>query len=83
MAIISLISIVQKHFKLLTPPPKVWVSSLSVDGKGMLALTTMKKLKSGCHFNNINHTEKFQITDPPKFGSLIFRVLMEIEYQPL
>ena len=26
----------------------------------------MKKLKNGCHFVNINHTEKFQITDPPK-----------------
>ena len=26
----------------------------------------MKKLKNGCHFININCTEKFQITDPPK-----------------
>ena len=26
----------------------------------------MKKLKNGCHFVNINCTEKFQITDPPK-----------------
>ena len=26
----------------------------------------MKKLKNGCHFINIDHTEKFQITDPPK-----------------
>ena len=26
----------------------------------------MKKLKIGCHFININHTEKFQITDPTK-----------------
>ena len=26
----------------------------------------MKKLKNGCHFVNIDHTEKFQITDPPK-----------------
>ena len=25
----------------------------------------MKKLKNGCHFININHTEKFQITDHP------------------
>ena len=26
----------------------------------------MKKLKNGYHFINIDHTEKFQITDPPK-----------------
>ena len=26
----------------------------------------MKKLKNGCHFINIDRTEKFQITDPPK-----------------
>ena len=26
----------------------------------------MKKLKNGSHFVNINRTEKFQITDPPK-----------------
>ena len=26
----------------------------------------MKKLKNACHFINIDHTEKFQITDPPK-----------------
>ena len=26
----------------------------------------MKKLKDGSYFVNINHTEKFQITDPPK-----------------
>ena len=45
----------------------------------------MKKLKNGCHFVNIDHIEKFQITDPPKFGSLIFQVLMDMEYycQPL
>ena len=27
----------------------------------------MKKLKNGCHFININCTEKFQINNPPKF----------------
>ena len=27
----------------------------------------MKKMKNACHFINIDHTEKFQITDPPKF----------------
>ena len=26
----------------------------------------MKKLKNGCHFFNIDCTEKFSITDPPK-----------------
>ena len=26
----------------------------------------MKKLKNGCHFFNIDHFEKFPITDPPK-----------------
>ena len=26
----------------------------------------MKKLTNGCHIININHTEKFQITNPPK-----------------
>ena len=26
----------------------------------------MKKLKNGYHFVNINRTEKFQITNPPK-----------------
>ena len=44
-----------------------------------------EKLKNGCHFVNIDRTEKFQITDPPKFGSLVFRVSTETEYhcQPL
>ena len=35
-----------------------------VDGISMLAI--MKKLKNGCHLVNIDRTEKFQITDPPK-----------------
>ena len=129
MSTISLISITQKNFKLLTPPkvwvsgfpsvkgngisalaimkklkngchfinidcmekfqitdphPKVCVSSfLSVDRNGISALAIMKKLKNGCHFVNINHTEKIQITDPlpPKFGSPVFQVSTEMEYQ--
>ena len=40
----------------------------------------MKNLKNGCHFVNIDHREKFQITDPPKFGSLVFQVSTEMEY---
>ena len=32
----------------------------------------MKKLKNGCHFFNIDHMEKFQISDPPKVCVSIF-----------
>ena len=31
-----------------------------------ITISHYKKLKNGCHFVNIDHTEKFQITDPPK-----------------
>ena len=60
----------------ITEPPKVWVPSFpSVNGNGISALAIMKKLKNGCHIININHTEKFQITDPPpKFGSPIYPI---------
>ena len=40
-------------------------SFLSVDGNGISVSAIMKKLKNGSHFVNIDHTEKFQITDPP------------------
>ena len=54
-------------------------SFLSVDRISVSAI--MKKFKNGCHFIYINHTEKFQITDPPpKFGSPVFQVLTEMEY---
>ena len=57
----------------ITEPPKVWVSSfLSVNGKGISALAIMEKLKNGCHFINIDHTKKFQITDPPQILGLRF-----------
>ena len=66
MAAISLILIVRKNFKLLTPS-KVWVSGFpSVNRNGISVLAIMKKLKNGCHFFNINHMEKFQITNPSK-----------------
>ena len=66
MALILLILIVQKNFKLMTCP-KVWVSGFpGVDGNGISASAIMKKLKNGSHFVNIDRTEKFQITNPPK-----------------
>ena len=67
----------------ITEPPKVWVSSfpsVNVNRKSVLAI--MKKLKNGHHFININHTEKFSnYQQPQKFGSPVFWVLMETEYQ--
>ena len=37
----------------------------------------MKKLKNGCHFINIDHMLKFQITDPPPmFGSFCPKFLL-------
>ena len=67
----------------ITEPPKVWVSGfLSVNGNRISVSAIMKKLKNGCHFINIDCMEKFQITDPPpKFGSPVFRVSMETEFQ--
>ena len=50
------------------PLPKVWVSSfLSVNKNRISELAIMKKLKNDHHFINIDHTEKFQITDSLKF----------------
>ena len=67
MALISLISIIRKIFKLPTPRLKVWVSGfLGVNRNGISASAIMKNLKNGSHFVNIDRTEKFQITDPPK-----------------
>ena len=37
-----------------------------VDRNGISPLAIMKKLKNGCHFNNIDCTEKIQITNTPK-----------------
>ena len=37
-----------------------------VNGNGISPSAIMKKLKNGCHFINIDCTEKFKTTDPPK-----------------
>ena len=54
----------------------LWISEC-----GISVLAIMKKLKNGWHFFNINRIKKFPITDPPKFGSLVFQVSKEMEYQ--
>ena len=81
MAAISLISIVQKHFQLPTPPkfgsPVFWVSTeteyqhwpLWKNWK-MAAIPLISIIR-----------KNFQLLSPPKFGSPVFRVLTETEYQ--
>ena len=45
---------------------KIHVSSFpSVNRNGISVLAIMKQLKNDRHSINIDHTEKFQITDPP------------------
>ena len=52
---------------------KIHVSGfLNVDGNGISASAIMKKLKNGCHFINIDHMEKFQITNAPQSLGLRF-----------
>ena len=71
-----------EKFQIIDPLPKVLISGFpSVNGNGILVSAIMIKLKNGCHFVNIDHMEKFQITNPPKFGSPVFQVLTEMEYQ--
>ena len=55
--------------------------SINVNGNRISVLAIIKKLKNGCHLVNIDRTEKFQITDPPKIGSPVFQVSTEMEYQ--
>ena len=68
MAAISLILILQKNFQLLIPTnfgsPVFWVlTEMEYQCQPLL-----QKLKNGCHFFNIDLTEKFPINDPlPKF----------------
>ena len=62
-----------EKFQFTNPSPKVWVSGFpSVKRNGISALAIMKKLKHGCHFVNIDHTEKFQITYPSQSLGLQF-----------
>ena len=66
MAAISLISFIWKKFKLLTPLQSLGLWFSECHRNRISASAIMKKLKNGCHFINIDDTEKFQITDPPK-----------------
>ena len=52
------------------PPPSQSLGLFfCVDRNGILVLAIIKELKNDRHFMNINHMEKFQITDPaPKVG---------------
>ena len=57
----------------ITDTPNVCVSGfLSVDRNGISVLAIMKKLKNGCHFFNIDRTEKFSITNPQSLGLPFF-----------
>ena len=80
MALISLMSIIRKNFKLLTPQ-SLGLRFSQCQQKRNISVGHYEKLKNASHFVNIDHMEKFQNTDPPKFGSLVFRVLTEMEYQ--
>ena len=55
--------------------------SINVNGNRISVLAIMKKLKNGHHFVNIDHTENFKLLTPQKFGSLVFWVSTEMEYQ--
>ena len=56
-----------------TEPRTKWCGDKEIEqtenfhlGNEISALAIRKKLKKGCHFVNMHHTEKFQITNPPK-----------------
>ena len=64
----------------ITDPPKVWVSSFpSVDRNGKLVLAIKKNQKNGSNSPKMHPRAKVPITVPLKFGSLVFRVLTEME----
>ena len=67
------------YLKVETEPRMKWCGAGETEpmktfhlGNRILASAIMKKLKNGFHFVNMHHMEKFQITDPPKFGSPVF-----------
>ena len=49
-----------------------WINVLNIETKPRMGERENWKLKNGRHFININHSEKFQITDPPKSLGLWF-----------
>ena len=49
-------------------------------GNGISASAIMKKLKNCCHFVNMHHMEKIQVTELVKLG-IWFSESMETEYQ--
>ena len=82
MAAISLISIIWKNFLLPTPPQSLGLWFSEGWRKQNISVSHYEKLKSGCHFFNIDRMETFPITNPPpECGSLVFWVSTEMEYQ--
>ena len=62
LSAISLILIVWKNFKLLTPQSLgLWFFWVSTEMEYHREPTNMKKLKNGCHFINIDRMEKCQL----------------------
>ena len=66
-----------------TDPLKVWVSSFSsVDGNGISPSAIMKKNRKMATISLTSIIQKnFKLPNPQKFGSPIFWVLRETEYQ--
>ena len=61
---------------------KVCISGfLSVDGNRILASAIMKKIEKWLTFHKYQLYGTFQITNPTNFGSLVFQVSIETEYQ--
>ena len=72
VATILLISIIQKNFKLLTPHQSLGLWFSECWQKQNISVSHYEKIENGCHFVNIDHTEKFQITDSPQSLGLRF-----------
>ena len=76
---INVLSIETSCLNVETEPRTKWCGDRETEpmeylhlGNGISASAIMKKLKNGCHFINMHHAEKFQITDPPPSLSLWF-----------